>query len=127
MLLMFLSALVLGFSGAIMPGSLLTYTIRQALTVGPIAGFIIVAGHALLELVLIVLIFLGFDSILQSDIAQILISIIGGALLIYMGIDMIIGSIKNSVKVHLEGGDKRTGGMFLSGIVISAMNPYFLL
>jgi threonine/homoserine/homoserine lactone efflux protein len=95
MLLLFLSALTVGFSGAIMPGSLLTYTIRKSLSEGPRAGFIITAGHALLELVLIALIFLGFDTILQSDLAQLLISIIGGALLIYMGIDKILGSVRN--------------------------------
>ncbi len=127
MILTFLSALGVGFSGAIMPGSLLTYTIRKSLTSGPIAGLIITAGHAALELFLIILIFLGFDTVLQSDLAQFLISILGGGLLIFMGLDMFIGSIKNSVKVRLEGADSRSGGMFLSGIVISASNPYFLL
>lgn len=123
----FLASLTIGFSGAIMPGSLLTYTLRKSLSSGPKAGFIIVAGHALLELVLVILIFLGFDTILQSQLAQVLISIIGGALLIYMGIDMIRGSIKNSVAVHLDGNDPKAGNMLLSGIAISATNPYFLL
>jgi threonine/homoserine/homoserine lactone efflux protein len=40
---------------------------------------------------------------------------------------MIRASVKNSVKVRLDGGDVKSGGMFLSGIVISATNPYFLL
>jgi threonine/homoserine/homoserine lactone efflux protein len=127
MIYTFFSSVAVGFSGAVMPGSLLTYTIRKSLSRGPKAGFIIIAGHALLELALIVLIFLGFDTVLQSDIAQLLISFIGGALLIYMGIDMIRGSIKNSVSVHLDEKTPKTGNMFLSGIVISAMNPYFLL
>ena len=60
MLLIFLTAMVIGFSGAMMPGSLLTYTIRQSLSVGPSAGFLITAGHAFLEIILIFLIFLGF-------------------------------------------------------------------
>ena len=127
MILTFISALGVGFSGAIMPGSLLTYTIRKSLTHGPVAGLIITAGHAILELFLIIMIFLGFDAVLQSDTAQFMISILGGALLIYMGIDMLVGSIKNSVKVRLDGSDTRSGSMFLSGIIISASNPYFLL
>ncbi len=127
MIFTFLSALGVGFSGAIMPGSLLTYTIRKSLTSGPIAGLIITAGHAALELFLIILIFLGFDTVLQSELAQFLISILGGGLLIYMGIDMFVGSVKNSVKVRLDGSDTRSGSMFLSGIIISASNPYFLL
>ena len=127
MILLFLSAYAVAFSGAIMPGSVLTYTIRKSLSVGPRAGVIIIAGHALLELALIILIFLGFGSVLQSETAQFLISLIGGGLLIYMGGDMLIGAVKNSVKVRLDGEDKKTGGMFVSGIVISAANPYFLI
>lgn len=127
MVLLFVSALTVGFSGAIMPGSLLTYTLRKSLSEGPKAGFIITAGHALLELALIILIFLGFDAVLQSDLAQFLISIIGGALLVYMGADMIISSLRNKVSVHMDGDDSNSRGMLLSGIIISAANPYFLL
>jgi threonine/homoserine/homoserine lactone efflux protein len=37
MILLFFSAFVVGLSGAMMPGSLLTYTIRKALSNGPSA------------------------------------------------------------------------------------------
>ncbi len=89
MLLVFISALFVGFSGAMMPGPLLTYTIQQSLSSGPRSGFIITLGHVFLELVLIVFIFLGLDIILQSETAQIIIGFLGGLLLLYMGIDMI--------------------------------------
>lgn len=111
-----------------MPGPLLTYTVQRSLSDGPRAGFIIAAGHAVLELALIILVFLGFNIILQSDAAQIGISLIGGAMLIYMGIGMIIGSIKNRIRIQADSeGIKKGRGMFLSGILISAANPYFLL
>ena len=127
MTLIFLSALAVAFSGAMMPGPLLTYTIRQALNSGPYSGFIIIVGHAVLEAILVILIFLGFDTILQSNSVQISIGIIGGLLLLYMGSDMIYNSFKKSIKIELD--DKKTGArnMFLSGIAISAANPYFLL
>ena len=121
-----LSAMAVAFSGAVMPGPLLTYTIRQAFVCGPKAGFIIILGHAILELLLIVLIFLGFDIILQSDIAQTVIGLVGGVLLAYMGADMIVGAIRNKVKIDLNSGSG-SKSMVFSGIVISAMNPYFLL
>jgi threonine/homoserine/homoserine lactone efflux protein len=127
MFLIFISALTVGFSGSMMPGPLLTYTLKQSLSEGPRSGFVITAGHALLELVLVVLIFIGFDTVLQSPAAQIVIGITGGLLLVYMGIDMIVKSAKN--KIILQDGErkpKRTN-MFVSGIVISAANPYFLL
>lgn len=127
MALIFTSALVLGFSGAMMPGSLLTYTIRQALANGPRAGFVIIFGHAVLELALLFLIFLGFDIVLQSREAQIGIGIVGGLLLVYMGIDMIRNSLANNVKIEMDGGGSDSKGLFVSGILISAANPYFLL
>ena len=127
MLLLFFSAFVVGLSGAMMPGSLLTYTIRKSLTNGARAGFIIVLGHAILELALVTLIFLGFDMVLKSVAAQIIIGIAGGVMLALMGVKMAVDSYKNRVTVETTGGKTERGGMVLSGIIISAANPYFLL
>ncbi len=127
MIIIFLSALAIAFSGAMMPGPLLTYTIRQSLNNGPRSGFIIIVGHAILEIVLIALIFLGFDIIFQSDPAQIFIGIVGGLLLVYMGFSMIFNALKNKIKIELDTKKSSSKSMFLSGIVISAINPYFLL
>jgi threonine/homoserine/homoserine lactone efflux protein len=127
MAMLFLTALGIAFSGAIMPGPVLTYTIRQSLVSGPKAGFLIMFGHAILEIALISLIFLGFDVLLQSDAAQIAIGMVGGLLLIYLGYDMISGAIKNKVRIRVEGEGGGSRGMILSGFLLSASNPYFLL
>lgn len=127
MTFIFLSAIAVAFSGAMMPGPLLTYTIRQALNSGPCSGFIIIAGHAVLEAILVILIFLGFDTILQSNSVQISIGIIGGLLLLYMGSEMIYNSWKNTIKIEWDNKKTGAGNMFFSGIAISAANPYFLL
>ncbi len=127
MAVLFLSAFIVGLSGSMMPGSLLTYTIRKALSAGQRAGFIITAGHAVLEFVLVIVIFLGFDAVLQSNIAQISIGIVGGVLLGVMGIMMVRNSAKNNVPVKTDPEKPESGNMLFSGIVISAANPYFLL
>lgn len=127
MILLFFSALAVGFSGAMMPGSLLTYTIRQALSSGPRSGFIITAGHAFLELLLIIFIFLGFHSVLQSAAAQIAIGIVGGLFLVYMGGGMVYESLKNRLTLEADNKQISSQSMFISGIIISATNPYFLL
>lgn len=126
MAMIFLSAVAVAFSGAVMPGPLLTYTIQQSLVCGPKAGPIIILGHALLEMAVIALIFLGFDIILQSNAAQVAIGLVGGIWLAFMGFGMILSAVKNTVKISMDGkGGSR--GMVVSGMVISAMNPYFLL
>jgi len=127
MALLFLTALAVAFSGAMMPGPMLTYTIGQSLNNGPYAGLIITIGHALLELALIILIFLGFDVILQSNTAQTVIGIIGGALLIYMGASMIIEAAKNKIQINISNTKSNNRNMILTGAAISAANPYFLL
>ena len=127
MILIFFSALAAGYSGAMMPGPLLTYTIRQALNGGPKSGFVIMAGHAVLEVFLLALIFLGFDQILKSNVAQIVIGIAGGLLLAAMGTDMIVKAAKNKIAFPGDAQGVNKKSLFLSGITISAANPYFLL
>jgi threonine/homoserine/homoserine lactone efflux protein len=126
---LFFSALTVGFSGAMMPGSLLTYTIQQSLKTGTRAGILISIGHAVLELGLIFLIVLGLGAVLQSDVAQAVIGLAGGALLIVMGIQMILGAVRNTVRIHAEDGQAKAKNfkLALSGALISAANPYFLL
>jgi threonine/homoserine/homoserine lactone efflux protein len=126
MVAILLSSMAVAFSGAVMPGPLLTYTIQQSLTKGGKSGFLIITGHALLELLLIVLIFFGFDIILQSDAAQIAIGLVGGALLGYMGGDMLYRAVRDKLKIEM-GRKAGSRNMVASGAVISAMNPYFLI
>ena len=86
MIQIFLKALLVGFSGAVMPGALLTYVINQSLKKGIKVAYLTVLGHGILEMILIVLIFLGLNTVLSSTIMSIVISFLGGALLIYFGI-----------------------------------------
>jgi len=127
MVAIFLSSMAVAFSGTVMPGPLLTYTIRQALNNGPRSGFIIIIGHALLEMLFIVLIFLGFDMILQSAAAQAAIGTVGGCLLVYMGIDMIVKALNKKIKIELDDKKDNSKSMVLAGFVISAANPYCVL
>lgn len=124
---LFASAFVLGLSGAMMPGSLLTYTVRASLASGPRAGFVITAGHALLELVLVLLLFLGLDAVLSSQAVQTAVGLVGGVLLMLMGGDMVRGALSGGLRVEASPDGKNSRGMFFSGILISAANPYFLM
>lgn len=110
-----------------MPGPMMTYTIRQSLTGGPRVGWLITLGHMVLEIVVVVLIFLGFGAFMQTKTAQFAIGLGGGLLLLYMGLNMVIASARNRVSIQLEGPATTAGNLFLSGFLLSASNPYFLL
>ncbi len=128
MLSIFISALILAFSGAMMPGPLLTYTVDESLVTGPRTGLLVITGHAFLEIALIALIFMGFDTLLQSLSVQIAIGLVGGILLVGMGVDMIYKALRKKIRLDASGKRRSSSkNILFSGFIISAANPYFLL
>ena len=124
----FFQSLLIAYSGAVMPGPLLTYNINQSMRVGIRSGFLLIAGHAILELATIALLFLGVGTFLSTNTAQIVIGLAGGLLLILFGAIMIRDVIKGKAKLDLqENGKGKSGNLVINGIVISAMNPYFII
>ncbi len=124
----FLQALLIGYSGAIMPGSLLTYTLNKGIKFGAKSGLIISIGHAFLEMVLVILIFFGIGNYLSSPLVQLIISILGGTVLIFLGINMIKESLLNKIDIDLEEESEiRYGSLLTGGALLSASNPYFLV
>ncbi len=81
----FTVALATGFSGAVVPGSLLAVVIRETVRVGWSAGPIMMVGHGLLELVAIALLITGAIRFARSPSARGAIGFVGGAVLIYLG------------------------------------------
>ena len=129
MLLIFFKSLLIGYSGAVMPGSLLTYVIDQSLTKGAKVGYLAIIGHAILETVLLVLIFLGLNKVLTSPIVEIIISFVGGGLLLFFGISGVIDFLKKRININIHENkphhsDKR---VVLESIMLSGTNPYFII
>ncbi len=125
----FFNALVVGYSGAVMPGALLTYVINQSLKKGIKVGVLTIIGHAILETALIVLIFLGLSTVLESSLMSIIISFAGGALMIYYGISGTLEALKNGFSVAVDEQAKADGDgkLILAGGLVSLANPYFII
>lgn len=145
------SAFVLGFSGAMMPGPLLTVTIGESARRGFIAGPLIMLGHAILELALVLALAGGLSYFLtRGEVAQ-AIAVFGGAFLIYMGWGMARDARTGRVSLPMKqgaasgdapAGDKvpvlagaaagtlpGSGGLHpvAAGILVSLANPYWSL
>lgn len=128
MIEVFLQSMLIGYSGAMMPGSLLTYTLDKSIKTGAKAGLLISAGHALLELALVMLIFLGVGKYLGRTIAQMLIGILGGLVLIFFGTGMVKDVVKGNISVDFKKpADGKYGNIIAGGALISASNPYFII
>lgn len=117
-------ALLTGFSGAMMPGPLLALTIGQVTATGFMAAIWLITGHALLELLLLVLLITGLRAILILPKVRGGIALIGGVALLYMGIDM----LRNAMDVEMSmttGEGLSWWRLLIAGAAVSIANPYF--
>jgi len=123
----FASSFLVGLSGAMMPGPVLTIAISETYKKGFWAGPLIVAGHAILELTLVVGLALGLSNVLNSYITG-SIGVIGGLFLLWMGWSIVRGAIKSKVSLDMrDHGEKPGFGPVVAGITVSLSNPYWTI
>lgn len=126
---LFVSAFIVGLSGAMMPGPLLTYVINGSLRKGFIAGPLLVLGHALLELTLVILMIFGLNKLFANPVFTAVMGILGGAILLWMGYGMVKAAWKKEISIEDETSAKKgqISGLVLPGALVSASNPYWIL
>lgn len=79
------TSFLVGLSGALVPGPMLTVTISDSFKKGFIAGPLITSGHIFTELCLVLLILFGLGELIGSNTASFIIGLLGGVILIAMG------------------------------------------
>ena len=122
----FVTSFLVGLSGALMPGPVLTVTITHAVSRGHLAGPLVSLGHALVEVTLVVGLALGLSHLLQLPLVSGTIGVLGGLCLLYMG----AGMIRTPAPAELAGvGQQARGGMgpVAAGALLSLSNPYWVL
>ena len=98
--MIFSFSFLVALTGAMSPGPLLTYTIIKSVQTkkrGYLMGLWIIIGHAILEMVIIIFLLLGFSFILKNIIVVRSIGIIGGLILIGFGASIIRDVSRGSV------------------------------
>ncbi|MFH1835173.1 MAG: LysE family transporter [Methanobacteriota archaeon] len=113
---------IVGLSGALIPGPLLVYTINESLKKGGWTGVKVIVGHMLVEVAIIMLIAVGLSSLISSPRSSTAISLVGGAMLIYMG-------VRSFTDAEVEINAKKTVsyGLIAGGSFFTAFNPSFPL
>lgn len=119
----FFGSLMTAFSGAVAPGPLLAITLADARKHGPLAGIRLINGHAVLELLLLLLIILGPGEYLKTQPVIIATGLAGGLILLFMGIELIRSAGKGMDERALIG----QAVPEVKGAVTSLSNPYWLL
>ncbi|RQD75283.1 MAG: lysine transporter LysE [Candidatus Syntrophonatronum acetioxidans] len=127
-LLIFLTALLVGFSGAVVPGPLLSVTVSETLKRGVEAGPLLITGHALLEVGITVGLVYGLSHYLQSSLVGGIFGLLGGVTLLWMGWGMIKDVWSGKGQLNLESNDQgKSLNPVLAGALVSLSNPYFLI
>ncbi len=121
----FISSFIIALSGAIMPGPVLTLTISESTKRGFIAGPLIVLGHAVLEILLLVLLVLGFADLINNPALLGIVGIAGGSVLLCISFDM-LKDIRQ-IRLDLSIGKSARGGPIIAGILTSLANPYWII
>jgi threonine/homoserine/homoserine lactone efflux protein len=107
-------------SGVMMPGPVFAAAVAKGYE-DRLAGVWIALGHGVVEFPLMALLFLGFAYLAESSIVTVVVSVVGGAVLIYLGASTIVR----------RGEDQASGPMphhpVILGAVTTASNPYWLL
>jgi len=126
---LFFTSFIVGFSGALMPGPLLAVDIAETPAKGARTGPIITGGHALAEIVVVVLLSIGLAVVVsENEIIGHAIGVIGGAMLLFMGLGMINELRKlQSQSQSLTAKSKTSGRLIFDGIVASISNPYWFV
>ena len=121
MLPVLLSVVVISLSGVMMPGPMFAMALAKSYK-SPWAGPQIALGHAVIEVPLILLIYFGFAQFFQNSIVQLVLSVLGGSMIIWLGVSM----FRARAEV-VRGGKDLPYNAFVAGIITSGLNPFFLL
>jgi threonine/homoserine/homoserine lactone efflux protein len=125
---LYMLSFAIAFSAVITPGPVSTTVVSQSALNGWKAGPLISTGHAILELIITLFIAWGLSPYLNNPTIQIIIALIGGILLVWMGIQMVVDVMRD--KIHLPAinnrQDTHTGFQTITlGMAATASNPFW--
>jgi len=118
-----LTVVIISVSGVMSPGPLFTANIMHGLKEGTQSGLKIAAGHTVIELPLIILLAVGvisLETIPEFKTTIVLLGAIG--LFGFAGLQ-----IKNALTKKIQTGIQVKHGAFLTGVLFSALNPFFII
>jgi threonine/homoserine/homoserine lactone efflux protein len=115
------TVVITSLSGVMMPGPMFTVTLAKSLK-SPWAGVMVSLGHAVIEVPLILLVYFGLANFFQNEIVKLVLSVLGGGMIVWMGYDL----FRARKKLAREGKDTSYNA-FTAGILMSGLNPFFLV
>jgi threonine/homoserine/homoserine lactone efflux protein len=126
LLAIFFSSMLIGLSGAMMPGPMLSVCVAESYKKGFWAGPVMVVGHAIPELALAVLFSLGINKFLKDNTVKGAISVIGGLFLVWLAYKVFI-EVRRGVTIDLTQKQEVGWGPLVGGLWSSVSNPGWIV
>ena len=121
----FFTSFMLAFSGAMVPGPLLTATISESARRGALTGPLLILGHSLLELLMLSALLVGLAPLLKKDIVIAIVALAGAGILAWMAAGML--RTLPTLTIHWDVHQNRSGPLLITGILMSLSNPYWTI
>ncbi|MDM8537182.1 LysE family transporter [Desulfobacterales bacterium HSG17] len=121
----FSTSFIVALSGAMMPGPLFTVAVSESSRRGFLVGPLLIAGHGILELILVIGLMLGLAPFLKQKEVFVFIALAGSAILMWMawGMFRALPTMSLQNNEHTETGRN----LVLSGALLSIVNPYWTI
>jgi threonine/homoserine/homoserine lactone efflux protein len=122
------AAYLVGLSATIPPGTIFTMTITESIRKGFKAGFMVILGHAIVEVGVVLMLILGLGLILASEMVRLSIGVLGGCVLLWMGFDTVRGAFRRGINLSDEAFLlKNSYNPIIRGFIACISNPYFII
>ena len=126
------TSFVVSLTGALSPGPLTTLAVREGVRRGFWAGPALAAGHGALELALVTGLALGLDRVLDRDWVVATVALAGGTFLLWLGAQIVRTAPRQELEIvgaegEIGAGPGSVPGLVVSGVAVSAANPFWLL
>jgi len=121
MLPFLLSVAIISLSGVMMPGPMFAVTVAKSYK-SQFAGVQIALGHAVVEFPVILLIYFGLAQFFQLELVRLLLNLVGGAMIVWLG----VGMFRARAGVVEKGKDLAYNAV-VAGVLTSLFNPFFFL
>ena len=115
------TVIITSLSGVMAPGPMFTMTLAKSLK-SPWAGVYVSLGHAVIEVPLILLVYFGLAQFFENITVQLVLGVLGGGMIVWMGVSL----FRARLILAREGKDT-TYNAFVAGILMSGLNPFFLV
>jgi threonine/homoserine/homoserine lactone efflux protein len=119
---------LVSLSGVLMPGPLGALAVSEGARRGVIAGVLVTAGHAVAEIVILIVLGAGLVSVLRQSAVLGAVGVLGGGVLAWMGWGIMVAAYRDLLDPpEVEGRPAAGASLVRAGLLTTVGNPYWLL